>query len=74
MQKKCQTLQQEALELNKQFREKNQLKQKYEYGHFYTEGFVLYLLDKDGFVINRVMYKIKPRDIEVWYERKINFH
>lgn len=28
------------------------------------QGRVLYLLDKDNKLINRIMYKIKPKDIE----------
>jgi len=36
----------------------------YEYERFAEEGYVLYTLDKNGFVINDTMYKIKPPSIE----------
>jgi hypothetical protein len=49
---------------NEQYRRKNGLSIKYEYNHFLTEGMVLYLLDRDDNVIDNVMYKIKPKDIE----------
>jgi len=49
---------------NEGYRKSKGLTHKYEYNHFITEGKVLYLLDKDGFVINDTMYKIKPKDIE----------
>lgn len=50
--------------LNEQYRADNNLLVKYEYDHFITEGMVLYVLDSNGFVKNRTMYKIKPKDIE----------
>lgn len=49
---------------NEVFRKLNNIPHKYEYEHFATEGKVLYTLDKDGYVYNRTLYKIKPKDIE----------
>lgn len=60
----CENLQQEALDANIEYRRKNGLQNKYEYEHFVAEGFVLYLCDTDGYLLNRIMYKIKPSDIE----------
>lgn len=58
------TFQKEDEEANETYRKKHNLKRKYEYNHFITEGRVLYCLDEDGFIVDRSMYKIKPRDIE----------
>ncbi|KAL9643093.1 hypothetical protein ABK040_003894 [Willaertia magna] len=60
----CKRLQKESLQKNEKYREENHLKHKYEYEHFAVEGHVLYLLDKDGYLIYRTMYKIKPNDVE----------
>lgn len=60
----CQKAQREDFEMNEEFRRKHNLKHRYEYEHFITEGYVLYLLDKNNYVVNRTMYKVKPRDIE----------
>jgi len=66
----CKMLQKNSLERNQAYREKNNLKHKYEYEHFIIEGHVLYLLDKDGFLVTRNMYKVKPSDVEeVHWER-----
>ena len=40
------------------------MRHRYEHDHFITEGCVLYLLDSNGRLINRTMYKIKPEDVE----------
>jgi hypothetical protein len=53
-----------SLEQNENYRKEKNLKIKYEYDHFITEGFVLYLLDSDEMLLDRTMYKIKPSDIE----------
>ena len=60
----CMTLQTADLKANQQYRATNNLPHRYEYEHFTVEGKVLYLLDKDGYLIDRIMYKIKPSDIE----------
>jgi hypothetical protein len=60
----CEKLQKQALETNIQYRLTNGLSNKYEYDHFVAEGFVLYLCDTDRYVMNRIMYKVKPSDIE----------
>lgn len=60
----CMASQQQDLRTNAEFREERGLIVKYEYDHFATEGKVLYLLDKDGYLIDRIMYKIKPQDVE----------
>jgi len=60
----CLGHQQTDLDVNKMYRKLHNLEHKYEYEHFVTEGKVLYCLDKNGYVIDRVMYKIKPKDIE----------
>lgn len=49
---------------NEIYRRKNGLPHKYEYEHFETEGKVVYFLDHNGFLIDRSMYKLKPKDIE----------
>lgn len=49
---------------NKAFRKANGLKHKYEFNHFATEGKVMYLLDQNGYVIDRTIYKVKPEDVE----------
>ena len=59
--KACQTV---DWETNEKFRTDYGLDVKYEYDHFATEGRVLYILDDDGFIFDRTMYKIKPKDIE----------
>src|SRR4051794_2563998 len=54
--------QRDALAANEKHRKDNNLKKCYWYDHFFVEGLVLYLLDKDGNLINRdSMYKIKPQ-------------
>lgn len=60
----CKKTQEKCFEENEEFRKKNNLKMQYEHDHFITEGYVLYVLNIKGFVLNRVMYKIKPKDIE----------
>ena len=60
----CQTLQDDDLKLNEQYRTANNLPLKYEFEHFTVEGKVLYLLNSDGHLIDRTMYKVKPTDIE----------
>lgn len=60
----CKAQQQLDFDTNEAYRLKNGLTIKYEYDHFETEGKVLYAMDKDGFLIDRTMYKIKPKDIE----------
>mgnify|MGYP001557664021 CR=1 FL=1 len=60
----CQDHQRTDFETNERHRKLNGLEHKYEYEHFATEGKVLYCLDKSGYVIDRTMYKIKPKDIE----------
>jgi predicted kinase len=60
----CTTLQNADLKINEQYRLANNLPHKYEYEHFAVEGKVLYLMDAEGFLIDRTMYKIKPSDIE----------
>jgi ribosomal protein L19E len=57
----CQTF---SLEQNENYRKEKNLKIKYEYDHFITEGYVLYLLDSEDMLLDRIMYKIKPSDIE----------
>jgi len=49
---------------NEMYRKERGLQLKYEYEHFAVEGKVLYLLDSNGFLVDRTMYKIKPKDIE----------
>lgn len=56
--------QNKAFDENEEYRKLNGLTIKYEYNHFSTEGYVLYVMDKDGFVIDKIMYKVKPKDIE----------
>lgn len=51
--------------MNVEFRKKHNLPHRYEFEHFAHEGYVLYILDAEGFLINRTMYKIKPPDVEV---------
>jgi len=68
--------QRDALAANEKHRKDNNLKKCYWYDHFFVEGLVLYLLDKDGNLINRdSMYKIKPQDIELfhWEQFDVNF-
>lgn len=60
----CKNWQTMDLRMNEQYRNKNNLPHKYEFEHFATEGKVLYLLNEEGYVINNIMYKIKPSDIE----------
>jgi hypothetical protein len=45
-------------------RNEHKLNLKYEYNHFIVEGRVLYLLNSKGHLIDRNMFKIKPKDIE----------
>jgi len=49
---------------NEMYRKERGLDHKYEYEHFAVEGKVLYLLDSHGFLVDRTMYKVKPKDIE----------
>jgi predicted kinase len=63
-QERCQKFQEDDYALNEEYRKKNGLEHKYEYNHFATEGKVLYCVDKNGYVIDRTMYKVKPKDIE----------
>lgn len=60
----CEAFQEADYELNRRFREERGLALKYEYEHFATEGKVLYLLNSHGVLIERTMYKIKPKDVE----------
>jgi hypothetical protein len=60
----CKKCQQEDLSRNESYRKSHHLIHKYEHNHFATEGRVLYLLNRQGRLINRTMYKIKPRDVE----------
>jgi len=60
----CQFKQADDLETNESYRAKHNLKVKYEFEHFAVEGRVLYLLDDNMRVVDRTLYKIKPKDIE----------
>ena len=60
----CRSSQERDFERNEEYRKANNLPHKYEYEHFEVEGKVLYLLDDKYKVINRTLYKIKPKDIE----------
>lgn len=60
----CKKLQAADLQTNQQYRAQNGLPHRYEYEHFAVEGKVLYLLDSEGYLKDRTMYKIKPSDIE----------
>ena len=62
--KVCQAHQLRDLTANTVYREVRGLSHKYEYEHFAVEGKVLYLMDENYNVIDRTLYKIKPRDIE----------
>jgi len=65
MVQQCKVLQQLCEQCNEEFRRNHNLKHKYEYFHFATEGFVLYVLGKDDTTVpHRTMYKVKPVDIE----------
>lgn len=59
----CEGVQHLDRKLNDKYREACGLEIKYEYNHFATEGKVLYLLDENGYVIDNMLYKIKPSDI-----------
>ncbi len=52
------------LEANEAYRKANNLQAKYERGHFIREGRVMYCLNEQGRLIDRTMYKVKPKDIE----------
>ena len=52
------------LEANEKYRKEKNLQHRYEHNHFIVEGKVLYVLDEEGFILKRTMYKIKPKDIE----------
>jgi hypothetical protein len=54
----------ECLERNETFRKEHNLRIRYEYDHFITEGYVLYVIKENGFVHHRNLYKVKPTDIE----------
>jgi predicted kinase len=60
----CQAHQEDDFDANEAYRKEHNLEHRYEYERFITEGKVLYCLDKSGYVIDRTMYKIKPKDIE----------
>lgn len=60
----CKKYQEKSLLENEEFRKQNNLKMQYEHDHFITEGYVLYVMTSKGAVINRTMYKVKPKDIE----------
>lgn len=60
----CKEHQKIDLAANEEYRLKEGLPHRYEYEHFIAEGKVLYLLNTDGVVIDRILYKIKPKDIE----------
>ena len=57
-------LQDYSFNKNEKYRKDKKLKKKYELEHFTEEGFVLYLLDPKGYLLDRKMFKIKPKDIE----------
>ena len=60
----CQEVQREDRKINDDWRKERKLPLKYEYEHFKYEGRVLYCLDKEGSVIDRTIYKLKPSDTE----------
>jgi hypothetical protein len=60
----CKKYQLECLERNETFRKEHNLRIRYEYDHFITEGYVLYVIKENGFVHHRNLYKVKPTDIE----------
>ena len=60
----CRKKQREDLQTNIDFRTSHNLLLRYEHDHFAVEGRVLYLLDADGKLLRRTMYKVKPKDIE----------
>jgi len=62
--KQCKEFQEKDFSSNEEYRKLHNLPHKYEYNHFVIEGRVLYCTDKDGLVLNRTLYKIKPKDIE----------
>ncbi|KAL9656683.1 hypothetical protein ABK040_002953 [Willaertia magna] len=63
--KVLQKLQNNSLQLNENYRKENNLQHQYEYDHFITEGNVLYLLDNNGFAVDRnYIFKLKPTDVE----------
>lgn len=64
VQEACRQSQRRDRDTNVQFRKSRGLIRRYEFDHFATEGKVLYLMDSDGFVINRTIYKVKPVDVE----------
>jgi hypothetical protein len=60
----CKQKQKADLEANEKYRKSHNLLLRYEHDHFICEGRVLYLLDANGKLLRRTMYKIKPKDIE----------
>eukprot|EP01119_Soliformovum_irregulare_P000761 TRINITY_DN10559_c0_g1_i1.p1 TRINITY_DN10559_c0_g1~~TRINITY_DN10559_c0_g1_i1.p1 ORF type:complete len:536 (-),score=141.32 TRINITY_DN10559_c0_g1_i1:39-1610(-) len=61
---RCAKFQEQDYKSNVQYRKDHGMEARYEYDHFFMEGRVLYILDAEGFLIRRDMFKIKPRDIE----------
>lgn len=59
-------------EMNERHRSKNGLLRRYEHDYYICEGYVLYLLDPDGYVLDRSLYKIKPADIEAIHWTKFD--
>eukprot|EP01085_Mycamoeba_gemmipara_P005530 Mycagemm_TRINITY_DN8364_c0_g1::TRINITY_DN8364_c0_g1_i2::g.5530::m.5530 type:complete len:479 gc:universal TRINITY_DN8364_c0_g1_i2:200-1636(+) len=62
--KECRSMQASMLQSNEAFRAKKGLPHRYERAHFAVEGRVLYLLDANGRLLKRTMYKVKPSDVE----------
>jgi hypothetical protein len=60
----CKKCQNDDYTANEEYRKARNLPPRYEYNHFIIEGRVLYLMDTKGRVLDRTMYKIKPKDIE----------
>ena len=63
----CQRLQAESLKMNEEHRRKLNLAPAFWFGHFATEGHVLYLLDESGSASREAIYKIKPSDVELYH-------
>lgn len=63
----CQRLQAEALQRNEEHRRRHNLTPAFWFGHFATEGYVLFLLDESGAAARNAIYKIKPADIEAYH-------
>ncbi|EFC39643.1 predicted protein [Naegleria gruberi] len=70
--KLCKMLQADSLKMNEEYRKQHNLKHKYEYEHFAIEGHVLYLLDSEGYLVTRNMYKVKSADVEEVHWQKFD--